>query len=234
MASAPSRTAEDISHSVKALMDKVIEADVAEQVSRTSRDIAVALTDAGSTAADRASEAWKESAPVRRDAAKAIRRARRDAATWWQRTWRKEIQPGARDLWKPRAVALSTAGAAVPAGRELVDEAAVRLGLKRREERHWGAFFLGLIVGAAAGAIIALLTTPKPGAEMRDELAAKAREAGEWVPMFQREETNGVPASSVTEQAETEVASFDEIPSYDPATAEAAPLSPLDDPEERA
>jgi gas vesicle protein len=72
------------------------------------------------------------------------------------------------------------------------------------------AFFLGLLVGAAAGAIVAMLTTPKPGREMRDELADKARdaatrardEAGDWVPLFQREETNGSPA----EPAEAEPA----------------------------
>ncbi|HEX2193571.1 MAG TPA: YtxH domain-containing protein [Candidatus Limnocylindria bacterium] len=67
------------------------------------------------------------------------------------------------------------------------------------------AFLLGVVVGAAAGAIVALLTTPKPGREMRDELAVKARdaaerareEAGEWVPLFQREPTNGGVSAAI-------------------------------------
>ena len=56
-----------------------------------------------------------------------------------------------------------------------------------------------MLIGAAAGAVIAILTTPKPGREMRDELAEKARDAadkareaaggaGDWVPLFQRPE----------------------------------------------
>lgn len=205
MATAPSRTADDISQSVRSLVDKVIEADVTERAARASRDVAAVLADATSTAADRAGDVWKESAPSRREAAKAVRRASKDTAKWWNRTWRKEIQPGARDLWKRRSVALGAAGVAIPASRELIDDAAVRLGLKQREERHWGAFFLGLIVGAAAGAIIAMLTTPKPGTEMREDLAAKARDAGEWVPIFQRDEvSNGYGASTLTQEIEAE------------------------------
>jgi len=188
MATAPSRTADDISQSVRSLVDKVIEADVTERAARASRDVAAVLADATSTAADRAGDAWKESGPSRREAAKAVRRAGKDTAQWWNRTWRKEIQPGARDLWKRRSMALGAAGVAIPASRELIDDAAVRLGLKQREERHWGAFFLGLIVGAAVGALVAMLTTPKPGTEMREELATRAREASEWVPIFQRED----------------------------------------------
>lgn len=205
MATAPSRTADEISHGVRALVDRVIEADVTDQVARTSREVAAALADATSVAADRAGDAWKDSAPARRDAAKALRSARHDTAKWWEQAWRKEIRPGARELWKRRSLAIGAAGAAIPASRELVDDAAVRLGLKRREERHWGAFFLGLIVGAAAGAIIAMLTTPKPGTEMREDLAAKARDAGEWVPIFQRDEvSNGYGASTLTQEIEAE------------------------------
>jgi gas vesicle protein len=207
MASAPSRTADEISSGVKTLVDRVMEADVTEQVARTTREVAAALADATGVAADRAGDVWKESAPARKDAAKALRRASKDGAKWWDQAWRKEIRPGARDLWKRRSMAIGAAGMAIPASRELVDDAAVRLGLKRREERHWGAFFLGLIVGAAVGALVAMLTAPKPGNEMREELATKAREAGEWVPIFQRErESNGQPDSTLTEQVETEVA----------------------------
>ena len=201
MATAPSRTADDISQSVRSLVDKVIEADVTERAARASRDVAAVLAEATSTAADRAGDAWKESAPSRREAAKAVRRASKDTAKWWNRTWRKEIQPGARELWKRRSMALGAAGVAIPASREIIDDAAVRLGLKQREERHWGAFFFGLIVGAAVGALVAMLTTPKPGTEMREELATRAREAGEWVPIFQRDEEARPTADFATGEA---------------------------------
>ena len=119
---------------------------------------------------------------------------------WGRRTWQHDVRPELRKLWKQRKVAIATATAAIPAGRELVEDAAVRAGIReRRENRHWAAFFLGILIGAAAGAVIAILTTPKPGREMRDDLAEKARDAaekareaaggaGEWVPLFQREE----------------------------------------------
>jgi hypothetical protein len=213
MATAPSRTADDITQSVRSLVDKVIEADVTERAARASRDVAAVLADATSTAADRAGDAWKESGPSRREAAKAVRRASKDTAKWWHRTWRKEIQPGARELWKRRSVALGAAGVAIPASREIIDDAAVRLGLKQREERHWGSFFLGLIVGAAVGALVAMLTTPKPGTEMREELATKAREASDWVPIFQRDDETGATAGVGSENAMTaEVAAADAVP----------------------
>jgi hypothetical protein len=79
------------------------------------------------------------------------------------------------------------------------------------------AFFIGLLVGAAAGAAIAVLTTPKPGREMRDELAGKAREtAGEWVPLFQREPTNGDAATPI-----------------ETVDAGAGPIEPIDTTQER-
>ncbi len=135
--------------------------------------------------------------PARRDAAKRLARATDDAAKWSDRAWRKQIRPTLKELFKGRNAALGVAGAAVPAGREAIDAAAVRLGLKQREERHWGMFFLGLLLGAAAGAVVALLTAPKRGSEMRRELGERADEVrheiaekakdAEWVPMFQRE-----------------------------------------------
>jgi gas vesicle protein len=126
--------------------------------------------------------------------------------------------PGFNRLWNKRTVALGAAGAAVPVARELIDDAAVRMGIRaRREQRHWGAFFGGLLVGAAAGLIAAILTAPKAGRQMRDELAGTAKDAatrarevastsarevaarardaassaGEWVPIFQRPEAGG-------------------------------------------
>jgi hypothetical protein len=124
-----------------------------------------------------------------------------------------------RDLWKRRSTAIGATAAAIPAGREIVEDAAARLGVRRRSERrHWTAFFVGLLLGAAAGAAIAILTTPKPGREMRDELAGKAREtAGEWVPLFQREPTNGdvsTPADTVDAQA-TPIEPIDTTPERD-------------------
>ncbi len=159
----------------------------------------LAVGEASDNVAHRAEEAWKESAPQRREAEKAARHAIRDAMRWGRRTWQHDVRPELRKLWKQRKVAIATAGAAIPAGRELVEDAAVRAGIReRRENRHWAAFFLGILIGAAAGAVIAILTTPKPGREMRDDLAEKARDAAdkareaagsaEWVPLFQREE----------------------------------------------
>jgi hypothetical protein len=136
------------------------------------------------------------------------------------------MQPGIGRLWNNRTAALGAAGAALPVARELIDDAAVRIGLRRRrEQRHWGAFFIGILIGAAGGVIAAMLTAPKPGREMRDELAGTAKEAatrarevasrageevvtrareaaasaGEWVPIFQRPDAvsdlNGEPAT---------------------------------------
>ncbi len=202
--------AEEVPTRVRSIVEKVLEADVTDQIARRGRELAAAVGQATEAVSERAEAAWKDSAPQRRDAEKAARRASRDAMRWGRRTWDKDVRPGLRDLWSRRSAAMAAAGAAVPVGRDIVDDAAVRLGLrKRREQRHWTAFFLGLLIGAAAGAIIAMLTTPKPGREMRDELAERAREAAErareaagsndWVPLFQRPEENGGPQAAATE-----------------------------------
>jgi len=190
------RTADDIADNLRTIIDRVVEARFTQEMAKRGAELG-----------DIANDAWKESAGFRHDAAKNVERAAKDATKWSDRTWRRSIRPALRDLWKRRTVAAGAAAAAVPAGRELVDEAAVRIGLKRREERHWGAFFLGLLIGAAAGAIVAMLTTPKRGDEMRREIGARADEVrreveqrtdeittkarDEWVPMFQRPEENG-------------------------------------------
>ena len=189
MPTSPARTADDIADTIRTFVDRVVDAKVTQEVTKRGAEIG-----------DIAGDAWRDTAPMRRDAGKRAARAAHDASKWSDKTWRRSIRPALRDLWKQRTVAAGAAAAAVPAGRELVDTAAVRMGLKRREERHWGAFFLGLLVGAAAGAIVALLTTPKRGEEMRRELGAKADEVrrevetrarDEWVPMFQRPGANG-------------------------------------------
>jgi hypothetical protein len=173
-----------------------------------------ALGEAAEKASDQAASSWKDAEPIRRDAA----RAGRDALRWGSRTWRQEMLPGLNRLWSKRTIALGAAGAAVPVARELIDDAAVRMGIRARsEQRHWGAFFGGLLLGAVAGLVAAILTAPKAGRQMRDELAvtakdaaARAREvasasarevatrardaaasAGEWVPIFQRPDGEG-------------------------------------------
>jgi gas vesicle protein len=220
--------ADEVSTRVRSVVEKVLEADVTDQIARRGRELAAAVAEATETVSARAGDAWRDSEPQRRDAEKAARRAGKDAMKWSRRTWAKELSPALRDLWSRRGVAVGAAGAAIPAGQQIVEDAAVRLGIrKQRERRHWMAFFLGLIVGAAAGAIVAMLTTPKPGREMRDELADKARdaatrargEAGEWVPLFQRDETNGSPAEAAAADA-VEPAQPEPIPA--PETIDAA------------
>lgn len=207
MPTRPAATADEVADTIRSLIDRVTDARVTQEMARRGQDVAAILADRGADAGDRASEVWRDTRPLRRDAAKRLSRASGDAARWSKRTWKSALRPMLDDLWKRRTLAIGAAGAAVPAGRGLVDTAASRLGVReRREQRHWGAFFLGILIGAAAGAIAALLTAPKRGVEMRqvlgaradevrDELTARARET-DWVPIFQREgPTNGNAAS---------------------------------------
>jgi hypothetical protein len=208
--------ADEVPTRVRSIVEKVLEADVTDQISRRGRELAAAVGQATESVSQRAEEAWLDSAPQRREAEKAARQASRDALRWGRRTWQRDVGPSLRDLWGRRGAAMAAAGAAIPAGRELMDDAAVRMGMrKRREQRHWAAFFLGLLIGAAAGALIAVLTTPKPGREMRDELAEKARDAADrareaaggasdWVPLFQRPETNGGTSQAEAPPAQAE------------------------------
>ena len=211
MASGPAKVAEELPDNIRTMIDRVLESDIRKQISERGQDLASLVADGTSAAADRAYEMWRDSAPARRDALKTV-----------DRTWRREIRPTIRDLWKRRSVAIGAAGAAVPVGRELVETAAARLRRQqRREQRHWGAFFLGLLIGAAAGAVVALLTTPKAGRQMRAELATKASEVQsraeevgqqianraretDWAPLFEREaeKTNGAGAAEVPVVAE--------------------------------
>jgi hypothetical protein len=204
----------------RSMVERLFDPKVQDSVTKRGRALMAAIGEAAEMASDRAATSWHDAEPIRRDAA----RAGRDALRWGSRTWRKELLPGLDRLWSKRTVALGAAGAAVPVARELIDDAAVRMGIRaRREQRHWGSFFFGLLVGAAAGLVAAILTAPKAGREMRDDLAetakeaatkarevastgarevaARAREAaasaGEWVPIFQRpdgeESLNGDP-----------------------------------------
>lgn len=210
MPTGPAATADDISDSIKTLIDRVADAKVTQEMAKRGQTVASILAERGADVGDRAAEAWRESRPLRRDATETVMKVGGDAVEWSDRTWRSALRPVLRDLWKRRTLAIGAAGAAVPAGRELVDSAAVRLGIRERtERRHWGVFFLGLLLGAVGGAVIAMLTTPKRGSEVRreigaradevrDEIASRARDA-EWVPMFQREPTTNGDAPEVTD-----------------------------------
>jgi hypothetical protein len=199
MASQPSKTADELTTAIRSLVDKALESQTREQIAARGREVAAAIAETAGTAAERASEIandmWRDSAPQRRDAMKSAERMRRDAYKWSRKAWIKQLQPALRNAWSRRAAAIGAAGLAVPASRELVDQARIRLGIRQREERRWRFFFLGLVIGAIGGAIAALLTAPRPGKEVRDELATRAREAasnaGEWVPIFQRESFEG-------------------------------------------
>ncbi len=203
--------ADQVTTNARSLIEKMLDPKIQDEMTKRGRAIVAAIGEAAETASDRAATGWRDAEPLRRDAA----RAGRDALRWGRRTWRQEMLPGLNRLWSRRTVALSAAGAAVPVARELIDDAATRMGIRaRREERHWGSFFGGLLVGAVAGLIAAILTAPKAGRQMRDELAVTAKDAavrarevastgarevasrareaaasaGEWVPIFQRDE----------------------------------------------
>lgn len=192
--------AEDVSTGLRQVVERVLEADVTDQIARRGREMAASVSEATDAVAERAAKAWSDSEPQRREAEKSVRKASHEAMDWSREAWKRQVRPTLKDLWKRRTAAMGATAAAIPVGRELAEDAAVRLGVrKRREGRHWAAFFIGLLIGAAAGAAAAMLTTPKPGRQMRDELAVKARDAadkaregaGDWVPLFQREETDG-------------------------------------------
>jgi len=209
MASQPSKTADELTTAIRSLVDKALESQTREQIAARGREVAAALAETAGTAAERASEiandVWRDSAPQRRDAMKSADRMRKDAFKWSRKAWLKQLQPALRNAWSRRAAAIGAASLAVPASRELVDQARIRLGIRQREERRWRFFFLGLVIGAIGGAIAALLTAPRPGREVRDELASRAREAatnaGDWVPIFQRE---GVETSPVSQSGSIE------------------------------
>jgi hypothetical protein len=212
MAGKQANTAEELTAAIRSLVDKALESDLRDQIVARGRDVASTLGTAGEAAAERASEAWRESEPMRREAAEAALRAGRDTVSWGRRSWTARLRPALRDGWTRRMAALAAAGVAVPTSRQVMDQARARLGIQRREERRWRSFFLGLVIGAVAGAIAALLTAPRAGREMRDELATRAREAAttareaattareaastatDWVPLFQRPQDEGLGA----------------------------------------
>jgi len=230
MPTRPAKTAEDvaetIAETVKSMIDRLVDAELTKEIARRGGDVAGIIAERGADVGERATEAWRETRPIRREAAKRMSGATGDAAKWSDSLWRGAVAPALSDLWKRRTVAAGAAGAAVPASRELLESAAVRLGLKERqreeERRRWGAFFVGLALGAIAGTIAALLTTPKRGSDVRrelgvraeevrrelgvraDEIAARAREA-DWMPVFQREGESGNGHTTTPSQAPSKV-----------------------------
>jgi len=170
--------ADQASTSVKDLVDRVLEAQKQEQIAQRARELVTSMNEAAGAASQRAAEAWRDSAPLRRETSRTVGKLGSEATRWGRRTWQRDVAPSLRDFIGKRGLAIGAAGAAAPVVGELVGDAAARLGIRRRrEERHWGSFFVGLLLGAAAGMIAALLTAPKAGRQMRDELAETAREA---------------------------------------------------------
>jgi hypothetical protein len=235
MAGKQANTAEELTAAIRSLVDKALESDLRDQIVARGRDVASTLGTAGEAAAERASEAWRESEPMRREAAEAALRAGRDTVSWGRRSWTARLRPALRDGWTRRMAALAAAGVAVPTSRQVMDQARARLGIQRREERRWRSFFLGLVIGAVAGAIAALLTAPRAGREMRDELATRAREAAatareaaatareaasatDWVPLFQRPQDEGLGA------APAEMPANQPMDGSDPLVDEALPV----------
>ena len=217
--------ADDATTRVRSVVEKMLEADVTDQIAHRGRELSTAVGEATDAVTARAAQAWKESESTRREARKTLERASRDAAKRGRSTWKRDLEPLVRQLWGRRTLAIGAAGAAVPAGRELVEDVAVRMGIRRRRsERHWAAFLLGIAIGAVIGAVVAMLTTPKPGDQMRGQLAGSARDAaerargaaekaaerakvaaggaGDWVPLFQREDV-GTEAGETGDTADT-------------------------------
>ena len=243
--------ADQVTTSARSMVERLFDPKVQDAVTKRSRALVAALGEAAEMASERAATSWRDAEPIRRDAA----RAGRDALRWGSRTWSREMLPSLNRLWSKRTAALGAAGAAVPVARELIDDAAVRMGIRtRREPRHWGAFLGGLLLGAAAGLIAAILTAPKAGREMRDELAVTAKDAatrareiaetgarevaarardaaataGEWVPIFQRPEDGGeLNGGTIVEP----IADAVEIPEVTPPTTarKRTPKAPLVD-----
>lgn len=167
--------ADQVPTTVRSLVDKMLDPQMQEQVAQRAREFVASVGEAAEVASAKAGEAWRESAPVRHEATEQVNRAGREALRWGSRTWRKELRPGIDRVWKSRIAALSAAGAAIPMAGKYAQETAHSV--TTRERRHWGTFFVGLLLGAAAGVIAAMLTAPKAGRQIRDELAVTARDA---------------------------------------------------------
>lgn len=204
--------ADQVPPTVRSLVDKMLDSQLQDQIAARAREFVASVSEAAEAASVRAGEAWRESAPMRQEATEQVNKAGREALRWGNRAWRKDLQPGISRIWKSRIAALSAAGAAVPIARTFAAASAPAEAAKER--RHWGTFFLGLLLGAAAGVIAAMLTAPKAGRQIRDDLALSARDAtvrareaasrareavtaAEWMPIFPRASSEAdVPAEA--------------------------------------
>ncbi len=211
--------ADQVPPTVRSLVDKMLDPQMQDQIAARAREFVASVSEAAEAASVRAGEAWRESAPMRQEATEQVNKAGREALRWGNRAWRKDLQPGISRIWKSRIAALSAAGAAVPIARKFAAASAPAEAAKER--RHWGTFFLGLLLGAAAGVIAAMLTAPKAGRQIRDDLAVSARDAtvrareaasrareaasrareavtaAEWMPIFPRASSEAdVPAEA--------------------------------------
>jgi YtxH-like protein len=197
MARVEARSADELTAAIRSLVDRAMESEARDRVASRGREVAAALMNAGELARERAGEAWQESEPARLEATRTARRAGRKAWSWGLRAWDRRVRPTLREQLRRRGTAIAAASLTVPTSEELIRTARQRLGLERREVHRWRYFAVGVLIGAIAGAIAALLTAPRPGREVRNELGARAREAattareaagtaGEWAPLFQR------------------------------------------------
>ena len=113
MASGPAKVAEELPDNIRAMIDRVLEADIRKQISERGQDLASLVADGTSAAADRAHEMWRDSAPARRDALKTVdphgaaRSARPSATSGSAGRWRSVLRvprsrSGASSLRAPR------------------------------------------------------------------------------------------------------------------------------------
>ncbi|MGA7670806.1 MAG: YtxH domain-containing protein [Nitrolancea sp.] len=98
---------------------------------------------------------------------------------------------------------------------------------------HQGAFFFGVILGAIAGALAALLVTPKSGPELREELMGQAGDMQQRVTEVTataRERSEGIVGTYVDKvsqiarrESDTDVQVDETTRTAAPAAAEVAP-----------
>lgn len=191
MTSQSTRTADELTTAIRSVVDRALESSVRDQVAARGRELAANIAVTAGTMADRASEAateaWRETTPQRAEALRNAERLQRDALRWGRSTWASRLRPAMQRAINGGTLRLAAAGASVPISQELAERARQRLRAQRREERRWRSFFTGLVVGVVVGALAAILTAPRPGSEVRNRLATRAREgAGDWAPLFQR------------------------------------------------
>ena len=89
MPTGTARTADDITESIRTLVDRLADAKLTHELAKRGHDVAEEVGSFAEEVGSRADEAWRESKPMRRDARKAAH-----ARSWMPRSGR--IAPGAR------------------------------------------------------------------------------------------------------------------------------------------